>query len=74
MALFESEIQELIYETISNDAVLIGYLGGDGSDSRIYLSLGDSETEKLSDSQPAFVVIETMPAPAPVRLGNGIDN
>ena len=68
MALFESEIQGLIYETLIADAVLTDYLGGDGSDGRIYLSLGDSETEKLSESQPAFVVIETMPAPAPVTM------
>lgn len=74
MALFESEIQELIYEILTSDAVLSAYLGGDGSDNRIYLCLGDSETAKVSESQPAFVVIETMPVPAPVRLGNGIDN
>jgi len=74
VALFESEIQELIYEILSSDGVLSGYLGGDGTDNRIYLSLGDSETAKVSESQPAFIVIETMPIPAPVRLGNGIDN
>jgi hypothetical protein len=74
MALFESEIQGLVYGVLTGDAALVGLLGGDESDTRVYLSLGDSETQKITVSKPAYVVVETMPAPAPVRLGPGIDD
>lgn len=74
MTLFESEIQELIYGVLTSDTALAGYLGGGQSDRRIYLSLNDSETQKITVSKPAYIIIETMPAPAPVRLSSGIDD
>lgn len=73
MGLFESEIQELIYGILMEDRALAGHLGGEATDRRIYLSLNDSETQKIAETKPAYVVIETMPAPAPVLLGSGID-
>jgi hypothetical protein len=74
MTVFESEIQELIYGMLTEDALLSTCLGGDAIDKRIGLSFRDSETQKISASKAAFIVIETMPAPAPVRLGSGIDD
>ena len=74
MALFESEIQELIFNTLESDSTLVGYLGGDASDKRIYLAWPDSGQITVSESKPAYLVIETLPAEAPVRIGSGIDD
>jgi hypothetical protein len=74
MAPFESELQELIYGILVGDPALSAYLGADTIDGRIRLSFNDSEVERVSASKPAYIVIETMPAPAPVRLGSGIDD
>jgi hypothetical protein len=74
MGPFESEIQELIYGILTGDTALVAHLGGEVADKRIYVSLNDTETQKMSETKPAYVVIETMPAPAPIRLGSGIDD
>lgn len=74
MAQFESEIQELIYETLTSDTALKGYLGADGSDPRVYLPWQDSDTAKVGELRPAYIVLETMPASPPVILGSGIDD
>jgi hypothetical protein len=74
MTLFESEIQELVYGILTGDPILSAYLGGDAVDVRVRLSLSDSDAQKISAVKPAYIVIETMPAPAPVRLGSGIDD
>jgi len=71
---FEGEIQELIFTTLIGDAILQGFLGGEESDKRIYLAFQQQEAAKVSDVRPAHIVIETMPAPAPLRLGSGIDS
>lgn len=73
MVLFESEIQELIYGILAGDPILSTYLGGDATDGRVRLSLSDSEAQKISAVKPAYIVIETMPAPAPISLASGID-
>jgi hypothetical protein len=73
MVLFESEIQELIYGILAGDPILSMCLGGDATDGRVRLSLSDSEAQKISAVKPAYIVIETMPAPAPVSLASGID-
>lgn len=74
MALFESEIQELIYGVLIHDMSLVEYLGGDSTDPRIYLSLNDSRAQMITSGKPAYVVVETKPAPAPVSLSSGIDD
>jgi hypothetical protein len=74
MAVFESEIQELMYGILTGDAVLSTYLGGDTADGRISLAWSNSETQKISADKPAYIVVETMPAHAPVLLGSGIDD
>ncbi len=73
MLVFGSEIQELIYGILTGDAVLLTYLGGDEIDRRISLSLSDSNVRKISTTKPAYIVVETMPAPAPVLLGSAIE-
>jgi hypothetical protein len=73
MLVFGSEIQELIYGILTGDAVLSTYLGGDEIDRRIRLSLSDSNVRKISTTKPAYIVVETMPAPAPVLLGSAIE-
>lgn len=73
MAEYESEIQELIYGTLVGDTVLSAYLGADETDCRIILSLNNSEIKRISVAKPAYIAIETMPIPAPVFLGNGIE-
>jgi len=70
---FESEIQELVYEILTGDAILSTYLGGDVIGERIGLSLSNTEAQKISVAKPAYIVVETMSAPAPVYLRNGID-
>jgi hypothetical protein len=74
MTLFESEVQKLIYGILTGDPGLLAYLGKEAADQRIYLSLNDSEVEKIGPSKPAYIVMETMPAPAPIRLAAGIDD
>ncbi len=74
MPLFESEVQELIYGVLAGDSGLAAFLGADTIDGRIRLSMNDMEVDKISSSKPACIVIETMPAPAPVRLSFGIDD
>jgi hypothetical protein len=73
LALFESEIQELIYNTLTADSTLGDYLGADGSDKRIYLAWPEGEIT-VDEEKPAYVVIETMPAEAPLRIGSGVDD
>lgn len=73
MTVFESDIQELVYGILTGDSSLSAYLGGDEIDRRINLSLSDSETQRISTGKPAYIVIETMPAPAPVLLGCAIE-
>jgi hypothetical protein len=73
MLVFGSEIQELIYGILTGDAVLSTYLGGDEIDRRISLSMSDSNVRKISTTKPAYIVVETMPAPAPVLLGSAIE-
>ncbi len=73
MALFESEIQQLVYGILTGDPVLLAYLGGDVIDARVRLSFVDSETLKISTVKPGYIVIETMPVPGPVCVGSGID-
>ncbi len=73
MTLFESEVQELIYGILAGDPGLMAYLGADTANERIRLSLNNLEVEKISTAKPAYIVIETLPAPAPVRLAPGID-
>jgi hypothetical protein len=73
MLVFGSEIQELIYGILTGDAVLSTYLGGDEIDRRISLSLSDSNVRKIGTAKPAYIVVETMPAPAPVLLGSAIE-
>lgn len=74
MAPFESELQELVYGILVGDTALSAYLGADTIHGRIRLSFNDSEVERVSANKPAHIVIETMPAPAPMRLGSGIDD
>jgi hypothetical protein len=74
MSLFESEIQELVYVALTGDSTLSAYLGADPLDTRIYLPFNDIEAPKISAAKPAYIVIETMPTPAPIRLGCGIDD
>jgi len=69
---FESEIQELVYEILTGDAILSTYLGGDVIGERIGLSLSNTEAQKISVAKPAYIVVETMSAPAPIYLGKGI--
>ncbi|MBN2224959.1 MAG: hypothetical protein JW765_09820 [Deltaproteobacteria bacterium] len=73
MALFESEIQELMYELLVGDSILLAYLGGDSIDTRVRLSPSDLEPPKISTIKPAYIIIETRPAPAPIHLGSGVD-
>ena len=73
MAVFESDVQELVYGILTGDSSLSTYLGGDEINRRISLSLSDSETQTISTGKPAYIVMETMPAPAPVLLGSAIE-
>lgn len=73
MGLFESEIQELIYDTLTTDSTLRDLLGADGSDKRIYLAWPEGEIT-VDELKPAYIVIETMPAEAPIRIGSNVDD
>jgi hypothetical protein len=74
MEMFESEIQELVYGVLTGDGELLAYLGADEIDGRIHLSLNDLEVGKIGRDKPAYIIIETLPAPPPARLGSGIDD
>lgn len=73
MTEFESDIQELLYGTLLGDGALLSYLGADETNRRIILSLNDSGIQRISVTKPAYLAIETMPIPAPVVLGYGIE-
>jgi hypothetical protein len=73
LGLFESDIQELIYDTLVADSTLGGLLGADVSDTRIYLAWPEGEIT-VDGEKPAYMVIETMPAEAPIRIGSNVDD
>lgn len=70
---FGTEIETLLYETLTGDVALIALLGGDGMDPRIYPSWMAQERPRISDSQPGYVVMRFDEAAQPQRVGGAVD-
>jgi hypothetical protein len=71
---FETEIEELLYETLAEDAALAMLLGGDETDSRIYLSWRAEGRPRISDAEPGYVVIRFDEAARPQGMGGAVED
>lgn len=70
---FGTEIETLLYETLTDDSVLIALLGGDGMDPRIYPSWRTVDRPWISDARPGYVVMRFDEAAEPQRVGGVVD-
>jgi len=68
-----TEIETLLYETLTGDVALIALLGGDGMDPRIYPSWRAQERPRISVLQPGYVVIRFDEAAQPQCVGGAVD-
>jgi|GEM_PF-2495859 len=71
---FETEIEGLLYETLAEDEALATFLGGDETDSRIYLSWRAESLPRISDEKQGYVVIRFDEATQPRSVGGAVDD
>ncbi|MBN1882797.1 MAG: hypothetical protein JW885_11530 [Deltaproteobacteria bacterium] len=71
---FETEIERLLYETLTGDDALATLLGADEMDPRVYLSWRTKECPLISDSKPGYVMIRLDSADQPQRVGGTVDD
>ena len=70
---FETDIERLLYETLTGDDALVTLLGGEGPDPRIYLSWRAQDRPLISGARPGYVVIRFDEAARPQSVGGIVD-